>query len=543
MYLSFTGGSPFQFKADGVPMELESWQWEFVSGMSRILKGEPSELDSMNEWETLIHEWAENNNGYRKDQKDRWTIFYCLAKIGLNAESPVELRRILKAQTGISFSDYANLFPQRFPRYTVKMPGRTWHTKNKMLTDRPIMAHLKGQYDVGTLARWYPEFGLLDFDNKSRDYVESVRASLAMNENNSMLFTSESINSYHLLFRPRYNGKPPTRRLFNHVLREHADRLAIEVFPQDWKTVRLPFGPKQICVDDSRLGLSGWKDAVYWFQKLDDYDIYNLRHQMMIDLRVPRIEGQYTLNEGKELFEYGLQAFGTRNESQFKVIYYLWRQNIPPNVAREMVQSWIKNKNNGFSKSWNAGHFSQVDGEIERQIRYVYENYERAAFYPDTTHQEHNGYISKPDIEEIIKITGASRARMKFLFQLVKYVNPRRYRVYVPVHTDKLVEWASMRTYNRYLRELEAMGILERGTAYSVGVFSKNIAFKKWTFSDSNHAVLYDGRSVDAFESAIPIIYKPRDFRELIESAGAKRTTALEIVKSIYGKNQVSKKE
>jgi len=65
------------------------------------------------------------------------------------------------------FRSYVDLFVQRIPRYAVKK-FRSWTTKNKPLSDRAVQAHLAGQYAVAVLGKWYPEFGILDIDDRPR---------------------------------------------------------------------------------------------------------------------------------------------------------------------------------------------------------------------------------------------------------------------------------------------------------------------------------------------------------------------------------------
>jgi len=115
-----------------------------------------------------------------------------------------------------------------------------------------------------------------------------------------------------------------------------------------------------------------------------------------------------------------------------------------------------------------------VKKEINRQASHIWNKYELSQIYPDDTHNLYNGYISKHDIREIVKICGASMPRMKFLFNIVKYSYPRRYRDFIGISRDKLVAWGNERTYLKYLNEFEQQGILNRGTAYSVGHFSKS---------------------------------------------------------------------
>ncbi|MBU2633922.1 MAG: hypothetical protein KJ674_01630 [Nanoarchaeota archaeon] len=121
---------------------------------------------------------------------------------------------------------------------------------------------------------------------------------------------------------------------------------------------------------------------------------------------------------------------------------------------------------------------------------------------------------------------------MNFLFNLVKYCYPRRYRTFINIPSDKLREW-SPHNYLKYLEEFSNQGIIKRGDKYSVGRFSKSIK-PNWPFKDSKEAILCDNRSPDTLEDTIKLSYRPEEFKELLKEAGSERTTAIETVKRLY---------
>ena len=96
--------------------------------------------------------------------------------------------------------DYIDTFIQRLPRYGVK-GKKGWYSLNKPLTDKAIKAHLDKKRIIGVLAKWYPEFAIIDIDDRPIEFVDELRAELGLDKANSMLMSSESPNSYHLLFR------------------------------------------------------------------------------------------------------------------------------------------------------------------------------------------------------------------------------------------------------------------------------------------------------------------------------------------------------
>ena len=432
-----------------------------------------------------------------------------------------------------ALNEYIDTFIQRLPRYTVKFKESDyWRTKKKFLVDIPIKAHLSKKYCIGVLGKWYPEYSILDIDNVILEEVEKIRDKLGLDPTNSMLCSSESPNSYHIIVRPAYNNKPPTIRLLQDIFNPFGKQNNIEIYPQPNRTIRLPFGYKQNCLDFEYIHLKDWKDKLYWFKKLDDFDLSTVPyHQGELDFTLKQ-DQLNVFGEGRLLFQHGLQLPNSRHDAQFKVLYYLWRLNIPIEEAKRAVWQWIKKKNNGFSQDIIAQP-EIVRKEISRQAERIYKNYEYAHIYPDSTHNDYGGYIAKPDIAEIVSICKGNLPRMNFLFHLVKYCYPRRYRSFIDIHSDKLIEWSSRRKYLEYLDELSKYEIIQRGKSYSVDRFSKSVKIN-WNFKDSRNAILYDGRSLNTLEQTVKLSYEPEEFKALLQKAGSERTTAVKLIKRLY---------
>lgn len=440
------------------------------------------------------------------------------------------------------FSEYCSTFVQRHPRYVIKMEGGQWKTKKKSLSDPPIKAHLRGRYWVGVLGKWYPGYAILDIDDRSMEVVEEIKAKLGLDSNNSTTYESERQDSYHILMKPFYNGRPPTVRLLQEVFRSFALNHGIEIYPQPNRCMRLPFGRGQNPVDFEYLGLTDWTEKFYWFNKLNEFDLHSVKdHQLPLPLESEGPRFMSTFQQGQELLRTGLQYPSSRNEAQFKVIYYLWRLNIPQSEAVEVVWSWINKKHNGHSKDIIKSP-RVVRREIERQTATVYGRYDLACVYPDETHNSFNGYITKPDLMDIAIVSKGNLPRMKFLFHLVKYFYPRRHRTFIPVHTDKLQEWSSWRSYQKWLGELEEKGLISRSSSYLIGKFSKNLRLN-WKWRSSSDAVFNDGRSVDTFEDSVRMVYKHYEFRQILRMCGVGKQTIGEMIKRIYENGKSPKKE
>lgn len=191
----------------------------------------------------------------------------------------------------------------------------------------------------------------------------------------------------------------------------------------------------------------------------------------------------------------------------------------------------IKNKNNSLSKDI-INYPGIVRKEIIRQATKIYDTYEHSYIYPDETNNINNGYITKKDIADIVRIN-TNLPRMRFLYSLVKYCYPRRYRNFINIHSDNLVKWGSRDKYIQFLDELNKLEIVKRGNKYVKDGFSKSINIK-WNFKDPGNAILYYGRSPDSFEDTIKLSYDPEEFKELLKKAGSGRTTAIEIIRRIF---------
>lgn len=457
--------------------------------------------------------------------------------------------------------DYVDEFVQRKPKYVFKHYGKKdWRTVNKPLADPAIQAHLEGKYCIGTVAPWYPKYAIFDLDDVTRELAEQVRDDLKLDSTNSMICSSESRDSYHIVTRVLYNGNPLSRYRLNQVLKDTVAHFSdkwekrIEVYPLKGKAVRLPFGKHQNCLDPKYRWLSTWESKLYWFKKLNEVDLASMPyHQMVFDLKIPAdpeiklvrskdIASQSLTSEAEFLLTHGLQAKDTRYYSEYRILLYLWRKNTDLKDAIDIVWKWIQKKHNGFSDKL-LKYPRTVREEIKRQAFYVYTTNEFTRVYPDTIHNGHNGYITEPDIRDIVQICNGNLPRMRFTFQLIKYSYPRRHRAGISIHRDKFVHWSSKRTYNKYLNELNAKGLLKRGKSYVDTKLAKDTGmiatakkiFLTWKYRDSNQAILIDGRSIDGFEDTLAHLYKPDEFKCLIRAAGCNKFVSRDLLTSVYG--------
>jgi hypothetical protein len=436
------------------------------------------------------------------------------------------------------FDNYVHCFIQRYPSYATKLKGKGWKTKNKPLSDIPIKAHLAGRYDVAVVGKWYPPASILDIDKRQRETVEEIKDILSLDESNSMLCRSESPDSYHLLIKPSYNGKPPTLRLLNDAFSNFVKSHGIEIYPQQRQKVRLPFGHGQNCLDPIYSSLNSWQDQLHEFEKLDEFNLSAIpMRQQSFDFKSIKtaphnFERFRWYEQGKELLECGLQSRSSRHHSQWKIIYYLWRINTDQSDAERIVWFWIRSKHNDFSNQI-IDNPSSVEAEIKNQADWLYSKYEFANIFPDSTHNSFHGYICKRDLRDIIQLTSGSFPKMKFLYHLVKFSNPRRHRRFIDIHTDKLIEWASKDSYLKRINEASEKRILKRYGSYLVGRCAKSFKIS-WPWRGSSEAVLYDGRSIDTLKGTLKNVYEADELRQLLLASGATKQATYEAIKCTF---------
>jgi len=421
-------------------------------------------------------------------------------------------------QNTATFDEFRASFIQTMPRYSVKLPGKAWRTRQFALHDSEVKKHLDGDLFVASLGRWYPEYAALDFDSVPLKTVENVRNDLALNDDNSMLLSSESKDSYHLYLRPEYNNKPPTINLLQSVFAPYAKSKGIEIYPQRNRAFRLPFGKGQDCLDFKDRYIQGWEKQLYWLQKKDDFDLSTVSgHQLFLDFKPIDLNQEAALSRSidvPELLRSGLPGQSTRDEVQFELVKYLWHQNLLKVDCERFIWQWLQKNHNGYSKDLLT-HPREVQKHIQHQATSYYNFMQTGAIYPDQPHKNHEGYVCKPDLLEIVKLAKGSLPRMRFIFELVKYMNPRRHRDSVPLHRDKFVSWSGAGTYQRHLNYLESKGILKRGSGYRVGQQSKGIKLT-WPYKSDKETVLFNGRAVNTLEKAVPMLFTPEDLRALL---------------------------
>ena len=413
---------------------------------------------------------------------------------------------------------YSTTFVQRLPVHGVKRAGDTWRTVRRPLSDRRVAAHLSGELSVATLPRWYPSYAALDVDDRPLSRVEDLRAELGLSDRNSLLCKSESADSWHVLFRPVYNARPPTVRLLRDLVLPWASEHGCEAYPQPDRLFRLPFGPLQTVLGHEA---AAWPERLTDFRRLEEYDLSRVPAQRWFDFGTRTGGAVPVAAQGAELFAHGLQTPHSRHDSQWRVLYWLWRQNTDFDSAVEASWRWILRKHNGLSEDVKANP-RRVHEELRRQASWIWSRYDRL---PDSAHNEYNGWVARRDLPEILRHAGGGLPRARFLFQLVRYVNPRGELSRVRVHNDLLRAWSHETTYLRRIGELEEAGLVTRDHYWVPRVRSKALVLR-WPRSPFAEAVLVDERTPDTLEASLLASYPPEDVRGLLVASGVPADTA-----------------
>lgn len=425
--------------------------------------------------------------------------------------------------------EFADTFIQPLPSYGIDL-AFGWKQFEKGYNYSKVFSHLTGKISMGSFGKWYPKYAICDMDSTSLSRAKEIRKANGFDKKNSILAESKSKDSYHLLTKPVYSGKPMTISLFQTLSYYIEQDYNIEVYPKSNHLVRLPFGKHFKPIDlkyRKHMGIKLLED----FNNLQEWDMFGRFpfKQNNVEKRLFSADQAVNVNkswykQGQELFLDGLQEYSSRYESQAKVIYYLMRCNHSESSTYEIVKKWIKTKHHGYSESIEKGKLNRVYSEIKRQVRWFYENYEFESYLPDQTQKTHTGYISKEQMVQVVKICGGNVPMMKFLNGLLQFCNARQKMPWINIHKDYLVKWSSNETYLKQIKDLESKKILIRNEKYYSGIFSKSVTIlDKDLYDTIDNAILLDNRSPEDLKSVIHTGFTGKEYNELLKTTGISR--------------------
>jgi hypothetical protein len=426
---------------------------------------------------------------------------------------------------------FARTFIRNFhPGYGTQFDGRDWRIKHKKFCYPLLRAHLEQRYWLATKAGYRPMFYNLDIDAPAPGKIGAILDkldSLGISESQRTAMTSPSYNtdgSVRVYMRLELNDEPPTfpagygalRRLFGHVC---------EVYPRRNRIDRLPCGKRQDLIADDGQVLSNltWQEEFHYLQKLDpiplDGGAFSYQHPLFPepndDSDHPRTWKPHA--EAEQLIENGLQARGTRNEAQYIVLNYYWRNSFHPEEAARLVKQWIRKKNNGFSGEVKAQRWRVIDAEIDRQTKILWAR----PRLPEAPNNLHVG-ITKADLEFAARLYPGDAVRQRQLANLITYYRPRQHFEWVFISRRIWTEQiAGSRTYQPLIADLDGKGVLECNRHYSIGEYSRR--YRLTIPRTSDEPLGYDGYYASAYPDALWLAYG--DYRAILELTGIDRTT------------------
>jgi len=435
-----------------------------------------------------------------------------------------------------AFKEYINLFVQPVPYFGIKSckERSTWKIKKETLRYNLVRRHLDQKICISTLGKWYPSYGIIDIDHREFSDVEIIRETLGFNESNSMLYNSETPGNYHILFRPLYRNNNATLKLFSDIMKPVVQKLGCEIYPQKNKPIRLPFGYNQRGADYG-LELLSWEDSVYWFNKIDTFDLINIREKPDFINYNYNPDKPSTFNlylEGRDLLETGLNMPSSRHKSQFAILYYYFQNKYHQENAEDLTLQWIKNKHNGYSTTANSYGWDRIGKEISRQASYIWNNYTH--YLNQDTYKKQYGIIIKSDLVKILKVTEGKFSLMQFLYKLIRYYQPKQNQGNtISLHSNTLIEWSSRNTYQKFLYHLEKKGIIKQEGKYIRGLRAKTIIIN-WEYDSTVKPIQYNGKTPEDITTAIKIGITKEELKLILKSIYLPASRIKVILAKIY---------
>lgn len=433
-----------------------------------------------------------------------------------------------------AFNQYVKTYLECFVRdyngpYATQRPGQDWRTKRKKVSDPLIRdGHLEGKYWVALLACWYPLFGFLDVDHAGPDKWERIKEYFGFQPGEYLLFTSPSFaedGNFHVYYRPRYRHAPATKKLLCKATAQAAVALRIEIYPQLRHKSRLPMGRDQHLIDeDTWMPMAyPWPQGLYWFLKMDDYDLARLPQQLRLPLSAAPVKTSTWRRQAEELLEHGLPGPGTRHDSIEVLAKYFFRCNCDPGEATFKIKHWLRTKHNGHSKDVNAGRWARVEREVDEIVAWYYAHYDRARFYPDSTHNL-EGWVTPADVRWITQdVFPQDVVNQKRLFKLLCYYRARMYHDWVFIPWHRWDDIAARNVYKKFQSLLEAKGLLDSIHSYwhqegnPEASYPKRFRLKNLPAVRAEQRIVTDGRAVqDYYDSLLTVYGSKKEVYDLV---------------------------
>lgn len=432
-----------------------------------------------------------------------------------------------------------------------------WITEHTPPSDSLILDHLSGKKWGGSRYQKYTRTGIFDFDDKSSDEVLETRSIINYTPENSMVCTSVSKDSYHLLIPFTFDGPPVLITLVQSVFKPYVRMGLFELFPQPNQGCRWPFGKDQIPLDEGCRHLFNWEDQLDYFcslkinplvlppyeqQELDlGPDIPGAHHRshvtpVLFDFPSREKTRPYTFchsdEEALDIIENGPPGPGTRNMATFDMLLFFRKQGVSRDDAIQRTIEVIRTKHRGLSKDWLRNP-QRVINHIKDQAKRVDDYFIKRGILPTDIHCSEREFITKAYISSSLEHCDIKWPHAKSIMRFIRYYSTRKHRELVRIHCDILKNGNHDGFYLKVITSLETQGVGKRGADYCPGHYSKYLILDL-PVSNPADAIYFNGRLARTLDEAIMGAYTRSEARQLLRDAGFPRKNAEKIVLRIY---------
>jgi hypothetical protein len=155
------------------------------------------------------------------------------------------------------------------------------------------------------------------------------------------------------------------------------------------------------------------------------------------------------------------------DQELYMMVYFFWKLRYTDRIAYRQIS--------GLNQIVDdIDYKEQFENKLRQKIDIVYKSYKYFCFID---------FVTKNDILKILSLK-ITIPQMNFLFNLVKYYNPRQNQQFykdIGISQKLLAKWCSSQTYKKYLKYFEeTLHIIKRSESYKKGKFCKQITFINW---------------------------------------------------------------
>jgi hypothetical protein len=394
----------------------------------------------------------------------------------------------------IMHDQYINYFidQKRKKPWIIRKENIGWkYRKDKSISNIELEDHLNQQYHVGILRKTSSYF-FIDLDNKSHskkpilaleERFNKVSSSFPVSPTLIQSSDSKGLHTYYGL-----DKSYPVEQIKS-IISKRLRRMGIilkngqyELFPTfNGNGHRLPFGKDSYLLDsnfnpihsNSIEGIDPFfrginshtlnldeilKEDEKWENCLYEENLGN--NSIDIDnnnlLYLPSLPpytdkpSPFFHHEAENLWENGIQAFSTRNETTWILICNCYWNGLNKDETYEKIEEWLYEKNNGLSNDWNNRKdwvLKDLRSSISR--RFAYGGGRRT-------------FLTVGDLRKIILTVSDDYKKLQFIYDLLLYIKKvNNEHLYISWKTFASFNGSSWRTYLANVEFCENNRIIE----------------------------------------------------------------------------------